>query len=48
MELVFLLTGWAYAREGKKATEFAAHCKTLGVVFDFFKVRRKLAFGGQY
>ena len=35
MELVFLLTGWEFAREGKKKTEFSTLCRALGVVFDF-------------
>ena len=34
MELFFLLTGWDYAREGKKSTEFAEICHALGVTFD--------------
>eukprot|EP00435_Cladocopium_sp_Y103_P071499 s101_g37.t1 len=35
MELIFLLTGWAYATEGKKCTAFGTMCKALGVEFDF-------------
>ena len=35
MELVFLLTGWIYAKEGKKATVFDSACKALGVQFNF-------------
>ena len=35
MELVFLLTGWLYAKEGKKATVFDSICKALGVQFNF-------------
>ena len=35
MELVFMLTGWIFAREGKKSTTFSAVCKALGVQFDF-------------
>ena len=35
MELVFLLTGWEFAREGKKKTEFSTLRRALGVVFDF-------------
>ena len=34
MELVFLFTGWDFAREGKKATSFAQNCSALGVTFD--------------
>ncbi len=35
MELVFMLTGWEFARTGKKATQFDALCRALGVQFDF-------------
>ena len=35
MELVFLLTGWLFAKEGKKSTTFSSVCKALGVQFDF-------------
>jgi len=35
MELVFMLTGWVYAQEGTKATQFDVVCKALGVQFDF-------------
>ena len=34
-ELVFMLTGWLFAREGKKSTTFDAVCKALGAQFDF-------------
>ena len=34
MELVFLLTGWNFDRDGKKATSFGSVCKALGVQFD--------------
>lgn len=34
MEMLFLLTGWSYARDGKKATAFSRHCEALGVHFD--------------
>lgn len=34
MEMLFLLTGWDYARDGKKHTEFSAVCKALGVAFN--------------
>ena len=34
MELIFLLTGWDFAREGKKATSFAQTCNALGVTFN--------------
>eukprot|EP00435_Cladocopium_sp_Y103_P041156 s1982_g11.t1 len=42
MELLFMLTGWLYAREGKKATDFSAHCKALGVEFDFSRSEQRL------
>jgi hypothetical protein len=29
-----MFTGWEFAREGKKATEFASLCSALGVTFD--------------
>ena len=32
--MLFLLTGWAFARDGKKATVFNRHCEALGVHFD--------------
>ena len=35
MEMLFLLTGWDYAVDGRKATEFGTICKALGVAFDF-------------
>jgi len=34
MELVFMLTGWKFDMDGKKATSFGAICKALGVQFD--------------
>ena len=34
MELIFLLTGWQFAKEGKKCTSFDVICKALGVEFD--------------
>ena len=34
MELIFMLTGWDYATEGKKATDFGDICNALGVTFD--------------
>ena len=34
MELIFLLTGWEFAKEGRKATEFSEVCHALGVSFD--------------
>eukprot|EP00438_Fugacium_kawagutii_P036299 Skav217420 [mRNA] locus=scaffold2674:532342:553051:- [translate_table: standard] len=42
MELLFLLTGWTYARDGKKATTFETHCKALGVVFNFSRSSERL------
>ena len=35
MEPLFMLTGWSYARDDKKATEFSTVCRALGVEFDF-------------
>ncbi len=35
MELIFMLTGWEFARSGKKATEFGVVCRALGAQFDF-------------
>ena len=35
MEMLFLLAGWEYAVDGRKATEFGTMCKALGVAFDF-------------
>lgn len=37
MELVFMLTRWEYAREGRKPTEFDIVCKALGVEFNLAK-----------
>ena len=37
MELVFLLTGWEFARTGNKATDFDVVCRALGVEFDLTK-----------
>ena len=37
MELVFELTGWLHARDGKKCTEFGQFCKTVGIEFNFSK-----------
>ena len=34
MEMLFLLTGWSFARDGKKATACGRHCEALGVHFD--------------
>ncbi len=34
LEVLFLLTGWDYATEGKKATSFNELCHALGVTFD--------------
>lgn len=44
MELVFRLTGWIYADEGKKATSFSSLCKALGVQFDFSRSEQGLLF----
>ena len=42
MELLFMLTGWLYARDGKKSTAFASHCRALGVEFDFSRSEQRL------
>ena len=34
MELIFMLTGWDFATEGREATDFAEVCNALGVSFD--------------
>lgn len=34
MELVFLFTGWDFAKDGRKATEFSRICSALGVSFN--------------
>ena len=34
MELVFLFTGWEFAVEGRKATDFSSVCAALGVEFN--------------
>ena len=44
MELVFLLTGWLFAKDGKKATSFDSVCKALGVQFDFKRSQEALMF----
>ncbi len=35
MELLFMITGWEFARDGKKATSFAKICRALGVELNF-------------
>ena len=42
MELLLMLLGWEYAKEGKKATQFASVCKALGVEFDFSRSEQRL------
>ena len=42
MELVFLLTGWEYARTGSKATDFDVICRALGVEFDLTRSGEKV------
>ena len=44
MELVFLLTGWLFAKDGKKATSFDSVCRALGVQFDFKKSQESLMY----
>ena len=46
MEMVFLLTGWEFARDGKKSTVFDTTCKALGVEFNLQSSgERKLSIG---
>ena len=40
LEVLFLLTGWDYATEGKKATAFSEVCHALGVSFDLSQSSR--------
>ena len=40
--MVFKLTGWIFADEGKKATSFSNLCKALGVQFDFSRSEQGL------
>ena len=42
MEVLFMLTGWLFARDGKKSTAFSSCCKALGVEFDFSRSEEKL------
>eukprot|EP00435_Cladocopium_sp_Y103_P040568 s1901_g11.t1 len=42
MELVFLLTGWVFAQDGKKSTTFSNVCAALGVQFDFSRSEQGL------
>ncbi|CAK9114988.1 unnamed protein product [Durusdinium trenchii] len=42
MEMVFLLTGWEFAKDGKKATDFHVTCKALGVEFDLSKSKDRV------
>lgn len=42
MEFLFLITGWSFAQEGSKATEFDTVCKALGVSFNLDKSGEKL------
>ena len=44
MELVFMLTGWIFARDGKKSTVFGDICKAHGVQFDFSRSSECLMF----
>ena len=44
IQLVFLLTGWIFAKEGSKATVFSAVCKALGVEFNLSRSSEQLAF----
>ena len=42
MELLFMLTGWLFAKDGKKSTSFSCHCNALGVEFDFSRSEQRL------
>lgn len=42
MEVLFMLTGWLFVREGKKSTAFSSCCKALGVEFDFSRSEERL------
>ena len=42
LELVFLFTGWDYAREGRRATDFAGVCAALGVEFNLKSSRDRI------
>ena len=46
MELVFMLTGWEFARSGKKCTQFDLICRALRVQFDFTFTRDRLLLVG--
>ena len=37
-----MLTGWKYAKDGKKSTTFSSICKALGVEFDFSRSEHKI------
>eukprot|EP00435_Cladocopium_sp_Y103_P074642 s107_g50.t1 len=42
MELLFMLTGWLFSKDGKKATDFDACCKALAFQFDFSRAEQRL------
>ena len=42
MELVFMLTGWNFDRDGKKAPNFGTVCNALGVQFDLSSSGEKI------
>ena len=42
MELIFMLTGWQFATDGKKSTMFDKVCKALGVEFDLSRSGERL------
>ena len=43
MEVLFMLTGWEFAKEGKKSTTFGELCSALGVTFDLSKSESRIA-----
>ena len=43
MEVLFLLTGWEFAKEGKKSTTFGELCSALGVTFDLSNSESRIA-----
>ena len=42
MEVLFMLTGWEFARDGKKATLFETTCRALGVEFNLSRSERRI------
>ncbi|CAL1158169.1 unnamed protein product, partial [Cladocopium goreaui] len=42
MELLFMFTGWLFAKDGTKSTSFSCHCNALGFEFDFSRSEQRL------